>query len=184
MPSRHLNITLRSGVINWVKLSIWRSKLFSVGLKSANPNLVADYTGRETISTLYYPHTQRTKMAKQLRMDLIDEYYDLYRRRNLCRHNKDFRDNYTKISELWVGFTDEERIAINTRFIQDNLSLRWSCGIIWSNRPVSLAIWWMHRSHKSAEVGPIPTGSIDNHHHFWYDCFTCLCSSVGRARLL
>ena len=63
-------------------------------------------------------------MAKQLRMDLIDEYYDLYRSRTLCRHTKDFRDNYAKINDLWVGFTDEERIAINTRFIQDNLSLR------------------------------------------------------------
>ena len=57
------------------------------------------------------------------RMDLIDEYYDLYRRRNLCRHTKDFRDNYEKISEMWLNFSDEERIAINTRFIQDNLSL-------------------------------------------------------------
>ncbi len=63
-------------------------------------------------------------MAKQLRMDLIDQYYDMYRRRTLCRHTKDFRDNYETISELWVGFTDEERIAVNTRFIQDNLSLR------------------------------------------------------------
>ena len=62
-------------------------------------------------------------MAKQLRMDLIDEYYDLYRRRNLCRHSKNFKDNYEKISEMWLNFSDEERIAINTRFIQDNLSL-------------------------------------------------------------
>lgn len=63
-----------------------------------------------------------TKMAKQLRMDLIDEYYNLYRSRTLCRHTKDFRDNYAKISELWVNFSEEERIAINTRFIQDNLN--------------------------------------------------------------
>ena len=61
-------------------------------------------------------------MAKQLRMDLIDEYYDLHRSRTLCRHTKDFRDNYEKISDLWAGFSDEERIAINTRFIQDNLN--------------------------------------------------------------
>ena len=61
-------------------------------------------------------------MAKQLRMDLIDEYYKLYRERTLCRHTKDFRDNYAKISELWVDFSEEERIAINTRFIQDNLN--------------------------------------------------------------
>ena len=62
------------------------------------------------------------KMAKQIRMDLIDEYYKLYRERNLCRHTKDFRDNYETISELWVNFSDEERTAINTRFIQDNLN--------------------------------------------------------------
>ena len=61
-------------------------------------------------------------MAKQLRMDLLDEYYSLYQRRNLCRHNKDYRDNYEKISELWLSFSDEERIAINTRFIQDNFN--------------------------------------------------------------
>ncbi len=61
-------------------------------------------------------------MAKQLRMDLIDEYYQLYRERNKCRHNKDFRDNYEKISKMWLDFSEEERIAINTRFIQDNFN--------------------------------------------------------------
>ena len=61
-------------------------------------------------------------MAKQLRMDLIDEYYDLYRSRTLCRHTKDFKDNYDKISEMWVDFSHEEQTAINTRFIQDNLN--------------------------------------------------------------
>ena len=61
-------------------------------------------------------------MAKQIRMDLIDEYYNLYRSKTLCRHTKDFRDNYEKISDLWGGFSKEERIAINTRFIQDNLN--------------------------------------------------------------
>ena len=59
-------------------------------------------------------------MAKQLRMDLLDQYYDMHRQQNLCRHTKDYNDNCKTISNLWVNFSDEERIAITHRFIQDN----------------------------------------------------------------
>ena len=64
-------------------------------------------------------------MTQQLRMDLIGEYYSLYRRRNLSRgHVKQFREKYIELSELWLELTDNERTAINIRFTQDNLGAR------------------------------------------------------------
>ena len=54
-------------------------------------------------------------------MDLIDQYYALYRRRNISRGGADFRKVYTQISELWLELTDEERKAVNIRFLQENL---------------------------------------------------------------
>jgi len=54
-------------------------------------------------------------------MDLIEQYYSLYRTRNISRGGADFRKAYTQISELWLELTDEERKAVNIRFIQDNL---------------------------------------------------------------
>lgn len=61
-------------------------------------------------------------MAKQIRMDLIEDYYQLYRQRNLSRgvNNFQFRKQYEQLSLMWMELTDEERIAVNTRFIQDN----------------------------------------------------------------
>ena len=56
-----------------------------------------------------------------LRMDLIEQYYSLYRTRNISRGGADFRKAYVEISELWLELTDEERKAVNIRFIQDNL---------------------------------------------------------------
>lgn len=65
-------------------------------------------------------------MTPILRMDLIDHYYNLYRNRNLSTraHVKEFREKYLELSELWLELSDEERIAVNTRFIQDNLDQR------------------------------------------------------------
>ena len=56
-----------------------------------------------------------------LRMDLIEQYYSLYRNRNISRGGTNFRKAYVEISELWLELTDEERKAVNIRFIQDNL---------------------------------------------------------------
>ena len=64
-------------------------------------------------------------MAKALRMDLIEEYYSKYRARNLSRGGFMFRQRYTEISELWLNLTDEERKAVNIRFIQENLETQW-----------------------------------------------------------
>jgi len=58
-------------------------------------------------------------------MDLIDQYYTLYRTRNLSRnHSTQFREKYMELSELWLELTDNERTAVNIRFIQDNLDAR------------------------------------------------------------
>lgn len=59
----------------------------------------------------------------QLRMDLIEDYYQLYRQRNLARgvNNAQFRKQYEQLSLMWLELTDEERIAVNTRFSQENL---------------------------------------------------------------
>ena len=62
-------------------------------------------------------------MKKKLRMDLIDEYYHLYRARNARVHGASFRQTYVHISELWDDFSPEEQHAVNIRFIQDNLAL-------------------------------------------------------------
>ena len=62
-------------------------------------------------------------MKKQLRMDLIDEYYRLYRARNARIHGASFRKTYGHLVELWEDFTPEEKQAINIRFLQDNLAL-------------------------------------------------------------
>lgn len=60
----------------------------------------------------------------QLRMDLIDQYYDLYRARNLSSgNNSQFRKNYERLSMMWLELTDEERTAVSTRFRQENLDL-------------------------------------------------------------
>jgi hypothetical protein len=64
-------------------------------------------------------------MTQQLRMDLIEHYYKLYKERNLSRgHVKQFREKYIELSELWLELTDNERTAVNIRFIQDNLGAR------------------------------------------------------------
>ena len=64
-------------------------------------------------------------MAKQIRMDLIEEYYQLYRKRNLAagRSNSRFRAQYEELSVMWMELSDEERTAVNIRFKQDNLEL-------------------------------------------------------------
>lgn len=55
-------------------------------------------------------------------MDRIEEYYQLYRKRNLSRgNNSQFRKNYEELSEMWLKLSDEERCAVNIRFIQENL---------------------------------------------------------------
>ncbi len=59
----------------------------------------------------------------KLRMDLIDQYYDLYCTRNLSGgNNSKFRKNYERLSLMWSELTDEERTAVNIRFIQTNLA--------------------------------------------------------------
>ena len=58
-----------------------------------------------------------------LRMDLIDQYYDLYCVRNLSGgNNAKFRQNYERLSLMWLELTDEERTAVNIRFVQTNLA--------------------------------------------------------------
>lgn len=52
-----------------------------------------------------------------LRMDLIDEYFELYEKRN-AESNRKFRENYTRMSELWMDFNDKERRAVNVRMTQ------------------------------------------------------------------
>lgn len=58
-----------------------------------------------------------------MRMDLIDKYYNLYKVRRLSRGGKNFRTNYEDLSELWNSLTREEQIAVNTRFSQENTLL-------------------------------------------------------------
>mgnify|MGYP000344950635 CR=1 FL=1 len=48
----------------------------------------------------------------QMRLDLIEEYFHLYRVRN-AQSNLKFRQNYERMSEMWLQFTDHEREAIN-----------------------------------------------------------------------
>jgi len=55
-----------------------------------------------------------------MRLDLIEEYFNLYRSRN-AKSNIKFRENYVKMSEMWLSFTDKERIAVNTMIKQVNL---------------------------------------------------------------
>ena len=52
-----------------------------------------------------------------LRMDLIDEYFELYEKRN-AETNRKFKENYTRMSELWMDFNDKERKAVNIRLTQ------------------------------------------------------------------
>ena len=60
----------------------------------------------------------------KLRMDLIDQYYDLYRARNLSGGNSSqFRKNYERLSLMWLELSDEERIAVSARFSQENIYL-------------------------------------------------------------
>ena len=49
-----------------------------------------------------------------MRKHLIDEYFALYNVRN-AESNVKFRENYTRMSELWIQFTDAERRAVNVR---------------------------------------------------------------------
>lgn len=53
-----------------------------------------------------------------MRKDLIDEYFRLYKERN-AQSNLKFRENYTRMSELWMDFSDEERRAVNRRMTID-----------------------------------------------------------------
>jgi len=53
-------------------------------------------------------------------MDLIEEYYSLYKVRN-AKSNTKFRENYEKMSEMWLDFNDKERIAVNRLITQSNL---------------------------------------------------------------
>ena len=53
-------------------------------------------------------------------MDLIEEYYSLYKVRN-AKSNAKFRENYEKMSEMWLDFNDKERIAVNRLITQSNL---------------------------------------------------------------
>lgn len=47
-----------------------------------------------------------------MRRELLDEYMNIYNSRTQTRK---FRQNYVRMSELWMEFTDEERAAINRR---------------------------------------------------------------------
>ena len=53
-----------------------------------------------------------------MRKHLIDEYFALYKDRN-AESNIKFRENYTRMSELWIQFTDVERKAVNRRLTID-----------------------------------------------------------------
>lgn len=50
-----------------------------------------------------------------IREDLITEYFNIYNVRN---NKTSFTKNYTRMSELWLDFNDEERALINRRLIQ------------------------------------------------------------------
>ena len=51
-----------------------------------------------------------------MRKELLDEYMRLY---NARRDTTTFKKTYTRLSELWMGFSDDERKAINKRFMID-----------------------------------------------------------------
>ena len=55
----------------------------------------------------------------QLRMDLIEDYYRLYSKRNASEGHSEFRKNYERLSLMWLELTDEERTAVNVRFQQE-----------------------------------------------------------------
>lgn len=61
-------------------------------------------------------------MTKPLRMDLIDEYYNLYREQTLSHRSFNFKHNYELLGKMWIELSKEEKIAINHRFIQENLA--------------------------------------------------------------
>ena len=48
-----------------------------------------------------------------MRKELLDEYISLYDNR---RDPVKFRATYTRLSELWMGFSDDERNVINNHF--------------------------------------------------------------------
>lgn len=54
-----------------------------------------------------------------MRKELLDEYMNLY---NCRRDTVKFQQTYTRLSELWMDFTDEERRVINRRFM---INLMW-----------------------------------------------------------
>ena len=54
-------------------------------------------------------------------MDLIEDYYTLYKKRNLSRGNNfQFRKQYEELSLMWMELTDEERTAVTRMFQQEN----------------------------------------------------------------
>jgi len=53
-----------------------------------------------------------------MRRELINEYMALYNNR---RDTTKFKQTYTRMSELWMMFTDKERAAINRRFLIDTM---------------------------------------------------------------
>ena len=55
-----------------------------------------------------------------MRMNLIEEYYTLYKERN-AKSNIKFRENYVKMSEMWLEFSDKERTAVNIMMKQTDL---------------------------------------------------------------
>lgn len=58
---------------------------------------------------------------KKIRMDLIEDYYTLYKKRNLSRGNNfQFRKQYEELSLMWMELTDEERTAVTRMFQQEN----------------------------------------------------------------
>ena len=48
-----------------------------------------------------------------MRKELLDEYISLYYNR---RDPVKFRETYTRLSKLWIGFSDDERKVINNLF--------------------------------------------------------------------
>ena len=58
-----------------------------------------------------------TDLMTIVRMDLLKEYCALYKERNTT-NNKVFRDNYTRLSEIWMELNPAERKALNTRLFQ------------------------------------------------------------------
>jgi len=53
-----------------------------------------------------------------MRRELINEYISLY---NSPREGVKSTKTYTRLSELWMNFSDEERAAINRRFLIDTM---------------------------------------------------------------